>query len=551
MRRALGGVVIGVLLISGCAGIPTSGGVVPGAIIDEQFDPELVVLPSEPRPGSTQEDILIDFMLALRGPQSGYAIARQYLAENIADDWNPDESTIIRTGGYSIAPGSTENTLQYTFTSRAIVDSNGIYREDPPATQTLGFGFVQEEGEWRISAVPDGTVLSQSSFDVVFAELALYFFDPSYQYLVPDVRWFPSRATVTSRIVRELLKGPAPWLQQGAVVNSFPIATTVVDAESVSGAATVDLSPEALTASALDRDRMRQQLAASLDVATVDMTVGGIDLQTPPGLPVAIRNPRVESADLVGDGERFGFATGDVLASIPGISDRVVSSGATAVTLAADKQTAAMLTPGGVAVAQAGSSQSPVIDDRQGLVAPGLDPFRYVWSAERSSAGSLAVFEADGTPVNVANPLPADAQVVSLDVSRDGTRLLVYLSTAFGPKLLVAGIVRQQGTNAPTALGEPLELPIPSGEPVDATWVSDRSVATIARSGESSPVTVIEIGGPSAALSAAGQGVGITGGNDGTAGLRVLEADGSVLSPRGSGGWVDTGLRASFLGTKQ
>ena len=490
-------------------------------------------------------------MDAVRGPQSGYAIARQYLAEDIADSWNPDSSTTIRSGGATISSASAENMLQYTFTSRAIVNADGQYREDPPAQQSLGFGFVQEGDEWRISSLPDGTVLSQSSFDVVFAEQALYFLDPSYQYLVPDVRWFPSRATAAKRAVTELLEGPAQWLQQGVLLSAFPVATTVVSADIVSGTATVDLSAEALTASAIDRDRMRQQLAASLDVGTVVMTVAGIELSTPPGLAAAARNPEVGSAVLLGREDGFGFASGDGLASIPGISAEAVAAGATAATLSADKQTLAILTGGGVAVVRAGVDQPAVLDERPGLIAPALDPFRFVWSADLNSAGSLAVFEVDGTQLPITSTLPGDARVVSIDVSRDGTRLLVGLSTNVGPRLVVAGIIRQQGSNAPTALGELYDLPVPGGAIVDATWASDRTVAAVMKSGDSYPITVVEIGGPSVQLGSAIDAVGIVGGNGGTSGLRVLQADGTVLSPRGSGGWVDTGLRALYLGTQQ
>ncbi|NYF11498.1 hypothetical protein HDC94_002654 [Leifsonia sp. AK011] len=551
MRRGLVVIVAAALLLTGCVGIPTSGNIVAGPEIAEQVDQDFVVLPSEPRPGSTQEDILIDFMLALRGPQSGYAIARQYLADDIAASWNPDEGTLIRSGAYSIGAGPAENTLQYTFTSSAEVDSNGRYSETPLASQSLGFSFVQEDGEWRISDAPNGIVLSQSSFDVVFTEQALYFFDPSYQYLVPDVRWFPSRARVASRTVRELLQGPSPWLQQGVVVSAFPIATTVIRSEVVSGAATVELSGEVLTASPVERDRMRQQLAASLDVATVDITVAGIELATPDGLPAAIRNPLVESAVLLGTADQFGFASGNDVAPIPGISEQAVAAAPSAATLASDKQTVAMLTDQGVAVARSGGSEATIVDPRGGLIAPALDPFRYVWSVEGTSAGSLSVFEADGTQVSITSTLPSDARVKSIDVSRDGTRILFYLETNVGPRLVVTGIIRQQGTNVPTALGEPFDLTVRSGTPVDATWASDRTVATLARTDSGTEVSLVEIGGPSAGLGTVEAATTIAGGNGGVAGLRILDEGGVVLSPRGSGGWVDTGLRGTFLGTKQ
>lgn len=551
MRRAtVPGLAAIMLLLAGCVGIPTSGGVVSGEVIDERVDPDFFVLPSGPRPGSSQEEILADFMLALRGPQSQYAIARQFLADSIADDWNPDAEAIIRTGIPTTSLGPTPDSLNYTVTSRAVIDADGRYTERTPASQTLTYSFTQQDGEWRISAAPDAIVLSQSSFDVVFTEQALYYYDPSYQFLIPDVRWFPARATVTSRIVRELLEGPAPWLQQGVVVSAFPIATSVVSSEIASGTATVELSSEALAASPVDRERMRQQLAASLDVANVVMTVGGLEVVAPDTGAAAVRNPSVESAVLAGTPDAFGFDSGDGITGLGSLGEEVVAAGATAATLSNDKQTVAILSPQGVSVIRAGSA--PVLlDTRSDLIEPSLDPFLFIWSAQASSAASLRVFETDGTEHLLTTSLPADARIVSGVVSRDGTRILLYLSTATGPQLAVAGIIRQQGTNIPTGLGELFPLPALGGAPVDATWVSDRVVAAVSRGTEASPITTIEIGGPSSSLSQVEDATAIVGGNGGAEGLRVLAPDGTVWQPRGNGGWVATGLTVSFLGTKQ
>jgi len=85
------------------------------------------------------------------------------------------------------------------------------------ANQTLSFSFEEQGGEWRISEAADGIVLSQTSFALAFREQALYFFDPTYRFLVPDVRWFPFRQTIPARIVRALLAGPTSWLQGGVV----------------------------------------------------------------------------------------------------------------------------------------------------------------------------------------------------------------------------------------------------------------------------------------------------------------------------------------------
>ena len=550
MNRALAVVVAAALLLTGCVGIPTSGGVATGPIIDDQSAPELIVLPSGPRAGALPEEILDDFMLAVRGPQNDYAIARQFLTSDLAATWDPDASATVRTGIASTTPGSGANSLDYTVTSTAVVDADGGYRETDAAAQTLEFDFVLEDGEWRISAAADGIVLSSSSFDVVFTERALYFFDPSYDYLVPDVRWYPSRATLPVRIVRALLAGPAPWLQQGVVLSAFPTAVSLTTAKIESGTATVEFSEEALAATPEDRNRMRQQLAASLDVGTVVMTVGGIELETPEVTVGAIKNPQVESAVLLGTGAEFGFDASGSIAPIPGISEAVVAGGGSAATLANNKQTVVFLSAGGVSVARVGKSEPLIVDSRAGLIRPSIDPFRFVWSVGRASAASLTTFELDGTQHPVQSTLPADASVSSIDVSRDGTRLLMYLTTPVGPRLIVAGIIRQQDTNIPTALGVIEELRTPGGAPIGATWIDDRTVATLSRDGSVTPVSVVAIGGPSDSLGQVTDGVSIVGGNNATDGVRLLRATGEVWRTQGSG-WVSTGITASFLATKQ
>ncbi len=550
MRRALASAVVLMAVLSGCVAIPTSGGVGAGPIIDDQIDPEFIVLPSGPQAGATQREILEDFMRAVRGPQNDYAIARQFLTADLAKNWDPDESATIRTGIPAVIAGVSESELDYSITSQAYVDRDGRYFQTGATNQVLDFTLTQEDGEWRIATAPNGIVLTQSSFDAVFTERALYFFDPAYRYLVPDVRWFPSRATVSGRIVRALLAGPASWLQQGVLLSAFPVSTSLgPDSVVVApGNATVDLSSEALTASAQERDRMRQQLAASLDVSAVNMTVGGVPLVTPVAGVGATINPTVEGAALVGTGEEFGFDPGSGISPIAPLSDEVIAAGATAATLGTNQQSVAILAPGGMFFVNSGTP-AQLIDDRPGLASPTMDPFKYLWSVRSADATSLAAFETDGTIHPIQTGLWAEGTVASIDVSRDGTRLLLYLQTALGPRLYVAGIIRQPD-NTPIALGTPLELPVASGAPIDATWVDDRRVATLSSSPPAALVTLFEVGGPSASLSQVQDAITIAGGNAGADGLRVLRSDGEVWRLQGSS-WVVTGVSATFLGTKQ
>ena len=538
-----------VVALAGCVGIPSSGGVSEGGVIDDQASPEFVVLPSDPVPGSPQEQILSDFMQALSSPQGGYAVAKKYLTSEFATVWHPDASAIIRTGPFA-AEVTGADTITYSFTSRASVNDRGQFLEGDLSSQSLEFSFAKEGGEWRISHAPDGVVLSQSAFNIAFREQALYFFDPSFTYLVPDVRWFPSRQTSSTRVVQALLEGPSAWLQQ-AVTTAFPEATKFGQLTTEAGTTVVDLSTEALNSTPTDGDRMRQQLVATLDTPNVKLTVNGLDFDTPDAAGArAIVNPTVDSAVLIGSGTEFGFAGAERIAPISGLSDQVVAGGAVAADLASDKRAVAFLgSDGGVYAALAGESEPVLLSSGPGMIAPAIDPFRFVWSAQAGSAATLTAWDLDGVQQPISSGLPPDSSIVSLDVSRDGTRLLLLLATPVGARLVVTGIVRQD--NVPVALGVPLELAIGAGTPVDATWVGNRAVATISADDEGAFVTAFTIGGPSLPLGRVQDARTIVGGNGGTDGLRVLAADGSIWRPRGSEGWVATEITATFLATKQ
>jgi hypothetical protein len=113
---------------------------------------------------------------------------------------------------------------------------------------------------------------------------------------------------------------------------------------------------------------------------------------------------------------------------------------------------------------------------------------------------------------------------------------------------VVAAVIRED--NVPVKLGPLVELAVPSGEPIDATWVDERSVAALVRVAGRSEVTLLGIGGPSAALGTLDDAVAIAGGN-GVEGIRIIRSTGELWRPQGSSGWVDTGISASFLATKQ
>lgn len=553
MRKpfAAGLALLTALLLAGCVGIPTSGGIASGPEFDEQEELGIVEIPNGPRQGSTPEEIIADFMQAVRGTQNDYAVAREFMTDALANSWRPDERALIRTGNAALTPAG-DGVYNYGVSSRAFVDSQGRYVEQRDTTSsTLEFSVVEVDGEYRINEAADGIVLSQTSFDRAFTQQALYFFDPTFRYLVPDLRWLPARVTTPRRAVNALLQGPSPWLSQ-SVITQFPLSTAARSVTTQSGTATVDLTEAASAASPEAREGMRQQLLATLasaNVSNVVMTVNNVPLTSPDSTSSALIDPPVAGSLVAGTADEFGFLSGTGIAPIAGLSDAVVEAGATAGT--AGHGAVAFLGAGGdLYIADSPDEPARLLDaTRPDLTVPALDAQRFVWSMSASDVTSLTAWEFDGTPHSVEVPLlPANTSVVSMDLSRDGARLLLYVSTDAGPRLLVAGVVRTDGI--PISLGAFESLPVGAATPVDATWVDDRTVAVVAETASNSPVTVFEIGGPSVSLSQVSGAVSIVGGNNGTDGIRLLSSSGGVWQPSGGGGWADTGLSASFLATQ-
>ncbi|MEY2847941.1 MAG: hypothetical protein RI885_606 [Actinomycetota bacterium] len=558
MRESLaraGAAVILLAALAGCAGIPTTGGVVEGRALTETDSGDFDFFPLAPAVGADQEDILRGFVAAFTGSAGDYARAREFLSSDFADEWSPRAGVTVRGAleRYSqVAP----DTIEYIVDADATVDASGAYqRNDTPVQRTLLYQFVQEGGEWRISLAPDGIVLSDGLFRSVFDQQVLYFLDPTSQHLVPDLRYFLG-GTAALRIVSSLLAGPPPWLQ-GAVRTAFPdgtqLSSPTIDVES--GTATVDLSADALVASQTDRRLMQQQLDASLVTVTtirrVAITVAGSPLAVQEGEATLVAEPAVDSRPIVfADGE-FGYLGASSISTFGQLSSRVVDTAPTAATVSDTQSAAAVLSPAGVSIVRTGDAGVVLLDDRPSLLPPSLDEYDFVWSAT-SAPESVTVFGADGSPSSLPTGFPSDSLVRSFEVSRDGARVAFLLDAVGGPRLVVRAIVRDANRGqVPVSLGTPVvDTTVRGGSTaIDATWVDNTRVATLSTSGEVATATLFEVGGEISDLGRPGPALAVVGGN-GPTDLRALGADGTILGRSGNG-WADQNERVTFLATQR
>jgi hypothetical protein len=538
--------------LGGCVSIPTGGGVTTEQIDTGGQDDDLLTLPPGPAQDASPSEIIAGFISAGRGPQKNYEVAREYLTDDFRLSWIPGARTLI--SATPISPVAlADNTWSVQVSTSAGVDDDGHYSVASDSVE-LTFGVVQNaDGQWRISSAPDGTLLPPNRFTGIFKAYDLYFFDPTFQFLVPDRRWLPSGSNIPRRLVSQLLLGPSEWQGPGVLFSAFPAGTEQGDPPTINaGVATVELSADVQAADATTKRRMLQQLNASLtsigSVREVMIVSGGFTVPIPDGGPVPDSRYLVGSETVGGLDGRVGIITDSGVASLDAIGRLADGLAPTAGSLARDRESMAVLGAGGVSLIRDGS-EPVLLDARPGLLPPSLDPSGFTWTVPAASPGELLAIAGDGTQYAVPG-LPADGRVVSFDVSRDGARVLAALQTPSGPRLIVAGVTRDSADVPLSLSATALDLPVGPASLIDAAWVDGATVVALAGEGGQTAVTSFAIGGQSSGLGSFSGGVAIVGGN-GIEGTRVLDAAGQILRPGGGQSWQETGLTASFLVTQQ
>jgi hypothetical protein len=548
----------GAVALTGCVTIPTGGGVGSQKIsADQGADNTTIRAANPPRKGAGAGEIVAGFVRAGGSPQGSYNVAKQYLTTGYGTKWKPSAATVISDS--TVAPfaddDGTGTQSDYTvgLTVTGQIDATGVLTSQAPTERPLRYHLVKQGGEWRIDQAPDLTVLRTRDLGIVARDYELYFFDPSYEYLVPDRRWFVDQGGtyVQGRIVGALLAGPSPYLASPVTVSAFPAGAQPGDTPAIEGGTvTVDLSSNVLDAGPTQQSRMLAQLTASLrstTVTAVTMTANGVGV--PATEPASAETNPAAFYEAVGsDGKLFGAVSGSTVAPLA-LGNAIQSLSPTAVSFGGDRTSAAVLGAGGVSLVT--SSARPVVDPRAGLLAPTLDRNGWVWSTT-ADPGSLIVVRGDGRPRSI--PLPTSGQVASIAISRDGTRLLVALAADAGARLLVFGVQRDKD-GAPVGLGTPLELPVDAGRPIiDAAWVDSDSVATIAGSpGAIDDVREYPLGAQQIDHGGVRDGRRLAAGtgSDFTSAMRVLLGSGELDQPSSIGDWQSTGVKLALLAVQQ
>ncbi|MCP8998640.1 LpqB family beta-propeller domain-containing protein [Pseudarthrobacter sp. RMG13] len=482
-----------VLVLASCARIPTAGPVGKSAEGSAGNVNAPVFLPAAPQPGATPENIIDYFYRAGTGYEGDYAVAREYLTQAASVSWKPDQRALVYREAKVVGTG-VDNVYNYQLDVAYSVDVDGIATQMPEGTiENIPATLTQVDGEWRISAIPDGTAIPEETFKVIYGAYPIYFYDPSFTYAVPDVRWFIKNKTVKA-MTSALLAGPAPYLR-GAVVSAFPSGIKLAreSVPVVSGAAQVDLTAKELTeASTEDRLRMQTQLSLTFrsqpDVVNVELHANQdlVRVEDNGSVLPPVRDKNVPVREIAVSGNELVRYENNRVSPLPDMQP-VSSLGPRYPSESPVSQTVAFLNDSRTTLYSMVPGQpARALTTRSTITHPSFSIHDWVWAAGPGATGGTEVVAyrpvgvAEGAAVPTVTLTPSwlsGRTVKELRISREGVRALVISEQNGKTKVQIAGIIRN-ADGTPRELTAPITL-VASGDPDQGVWVNDTTVAVM------------------------------------------------------------------------
>lgn len=501
MRRALLVVLLGALLLAGCAGMPTGGPVVETET-DEltpsgQGAPFIVPLP--PRDGASATEVVRGFINAMQAWPSQTNTAKEFLSTDAAAAWQPQLATVTYPAPPS--PRGVGGDVTITLPGANLLDDRGAWQGDLPAQQrTVTFPMVNEDGEWRIAEAPDALMVPENWFADRYRQVSLYFFDPTASILSPEPIFVPRGDQLATTLTESLLMGPGPGLDQ--VEQSFvPPGLSVAVGVTVSddGVANIPLTGDPGQLAPETVELMLVQFAWTLrqesQIESIALSIGG----EPVPLPGGVASYPVDSG-LEYDPAGFqatpllhGISRGLVVAGTPPLLAPVDGPlgteryGLESIGVDLDGDEVAGVTTGGTSVLAApvaGDGAVRTIATGTDFLRPAWDFFDRAWLVDRTDAGARVSYldaEAD-TPRNVGVPGITGEDVRAFLVSRDGTRLLAVVRRATGEDVLLVSRIQHATSGRVIGATDAERIDVgddPTLEIRDLVWRTSSTVAVL------------------------------------------------------------------------
>lgn len=278
--------VVGIVL-AGCTGVPSSSA--PRTI--EPIDiAGADTTQAEPPPGADPRTIVQKFLDTNPLDPVDHGAARQYLAPQARKDWSDATATII--SGKSVSTYELKKPITVSGRVVGTLTATGIYvptlqgTGDGGATQKFSYKVGRVAGEYRITALPAGLVLTTDQFEQYYRQHAVYFFDSAHRFLVPDTRWSALNGVdLDMWLLTQLASGPRAELRNTVATDTLPVQSSARRLTATAGPPVTVEIPGAAQLDARSRLRLAAVVSATItDPASTEpivLTDGGTKVRLP------------------------------------------------------------------------------------------------------------------------------------------------------------------------------------------------------------------------------------------------------------------------------
>lgn len=523
-RPALALLAMVLVLLTGCAQIPTSGPIEVAPGLEQETDSGVEIAPEPPSAGASPRTVVEGFLQAIANYQPGYTVAREYLAEDVRESWQPESQVLIYADGYSVATTPDSATLTAPLFGRIAQDGSfsRIQRE-----LKLDFGLVRDaNGQWRIGNPPDGVIMTQYTFENFYSGVNMYFYDPDYTTMVADPVFVPRGNRNATTLLQRLLNGPTEWIAP-VVTSAIPPQTRLnVQSASVDSAGVVEVSltDAVRSLSEEQRTRLAAQFVWTLrqleGLSGLRITVNGepfaIPEQDPTGVVSLDLAESLGPAPPSGTDQVFGIGpagvveviagpNGSDLAPVPGGLGELSSASDLAVS--ADAARAAVVSADESVLTEATLAEGrprTVSDTLTNLLRPdysGSTP-QELWFVGDNTVGEQQIRLADdeGRVAAVPNTLTDNARIQNFAISPDGLRFAAVRERPDGSHELGVGLVDRTGDIPSVNRWKQVSLDEPgrgsSLSAVDVAWLDTTTLMVLTSNGDAgrTPVEVDQSG---------------------------------------------------------
>lgn len=473
-----------------CASLPDSGSVHEGEVNPDSRNP-LAQLATGPIDGSTPEKLLADFQQACAaGTYDDFGIAKQFLTSGTRRSWQPKtqvtvlkpktELKIVFADGSKLATGSGQPVLRVNK-----VGMRQSFREE----ETVKYELTKEGGQWRISSLPDGVVLTNTAFKNAYSKRNVYYWSSDHHFLIPDPRWVP-RKNIAQYLLTALFSAPTIDLE-GAVSATEPITKIPSNLVTMQGRkAMVELPDTLRLRSETEMARIYQQVNATL------LGIAGIDEVTVSQNGKALPDPAEQSAP-VKKQMMLGVKNGAVIEESDtrsGVFTTAQDLGGeitwpTPGPVGTDFQVAIR---GGKELVRLQRGKAPQVLYRgENLRVPQVDPWGWAWTGDASKPGDMVAVNSHFQVARVKISEGENWKIPFFALSAPGVRGLILWQVGYSFQGRMATVIRaEDGTPTQIKVGK-LGTDILS-EVASAAWIDSGQVAVL-QSGGNPKIQVLAV----------------------------------------------------------